>query len=91
MVLRDIEEKVVPYCIENGKKILAYSPLERGLLTGNMKPSYKSGDGDQRATRDFYKDENLKRTNEFLDKIKPIGNGSIIAKSWSISYENGVF
>ncbi len=74
MVVRDIEEKVVPYCIENGKGILAYSPLERGLLTGKMKPGYKFGEGDQRATRAFYKDENLRRTNEFLEKIKPIAD-----------------
>ncbi|AKP51839.1 aldo/keto reductase [Cyclobacterium amurskyense] len=74
MVLRDIEEKIVPYSLENGKGILAYSPLERGLLTGKMKPGYKFGEGDQRATRAFYKDENLKRTNEFLDKIKPIAD-----------------
>ena len=74
MVLRDIEKEIVPYSLENGKGILAYSPLERGLLTGKMKPGYKFGEGDQRATRAFYKDENLKRTNEFLDKIKPIAD-----------------
>ncbi|WP_111706238.1 aldo/keto reductase [Lutibacter citreus] len=74
MVLRDIEEKVVPYCIENGKGILAYSPLERGLLTGKMKPGYKFGEGDQRASMYFFKDENLRRTNEFLQKIKPIAD-----------------
>jgi aryl-alcohol dehydrogenase-like predicted oxidoreductase len=74
MVLRNIEEKVVPYCIGNEKGILAYSPLERGLLTGKMKPGYKFGQGDQRATRAFYKDKNLRRTNEFLDKIKPVAD-----------------
>ncbi|MDO6438444.1 aldo/keto reductase [Cyclobacterium sp. 1_MG-2023] len=74
MVLRDIEKEIVPYSLAHGKGILAYSPLERGLLTGKMKPGYKFGEGDQRATRAFYKDENLKRTNEFLDKIKPIAD-----------------
>jgi aryl-alcohol dehydrogenase-like predicted oxidoreductase len=74
MVSRNIENRIVPYCIENGKGILAYGPLERGLLTGKMKPGYKFGEGDQRATRAFYKDENLKRTKEFLDRIKPIAD-----------------
>lgn len=74
MVLRDIEKEIVPYSLAHGKGILAYSPLERGLLTGKMKPGYKFGEGDQRATRAFYKDENLKRTNEFLGKIKPIAD-----------------
>lgn len=74
MVLRDIEKEIVPYSLAHGKGILAYSPLERGLLTGKMKPGYKFGEGDQRASRAFYKDENLRRTNEFLDKIKPIAD-----------------
>ena len=37
MVLRDIEEDVVPFCITNNISILAYSPLQRGLLTGKNK------------------------------------------------------
>lgn len=74
MVKRDIEADVIPYCLENGKSILAYSPLERGLLTGKMKPGYQFGEGDHRANLYFFQDENLKRTNEFLQKIKPLAD-----------------
>jgi aryl-alcohol dehydrogenase-like predicted oxidoreductase len=74
MVKRDIETELVPYCIENRKSILAYSPLERGLLTGKMLPGYKFSDGDHRQYISFFKDENLKRTNEFLNRIKPIAD-----------------
>ena len=74
MVKRGIESDVVPYCMENKKAILAYSPLERGLLTGKMKPGYTFSEGDHRATVPFFKDENIKRTNEFLEKI------SVLAK-----------
>jgi aryl-alcohol dehydrogenase-like predicted oxidoreductase len=74
MVKRDIEAEVVPYCLENSKAILAYSPLERGLLTGKMKPGYQFGEGDHRANLYFFQDENLKRTNEFLQKIKPLAD-----------------
>jgi aryl-alcohol dehydrogenase-like predicted oxidoreductase len=70
MVNRGIESTLIPFCIENQKSILAYSPMERGLLTGKMKPGYKFGEGDHRANVYFFKDENLKRTSEFLDKIK---------------------
>jgi aryl-alcohol dehydrogenase-like predicted oxidoreductase len=72
MVKRDIEKDVVPYCIDNNKSILAYSPLERGLLTGKMQPGHVFAAGDHRANLYFFKDENLKRTNEFLEKIKPL-------------------
>ena len=72
MVKRDIEKDVVPYVLENGKSIIAYSPLERGLLTGKMNPGHQFEAGDHRANLYFFKDENLKRTNEFLNKIKPL-------------------
>ncbi|MCF0053770.1 aldo/keto reductase [Dyadobacter sp. LJ53] len=72
MVKRNIEKELVPYCIENNKSILAYSPLERGLLTGKMKPGHQFAADDHRASIHFYKDENLERVNAFLDEIKPI-------------------
>src|SRR5258705_5851225 len=71
MVMRDIEEDVVPYCLENNTSILAYSPLERGLLTGKMRPGHVFAEGDHRADLYFFNDENIKRTNIFLKKIQP--------------------
>jgi len=72
MVKRDIEKEVVPHCIQHNKAILAYSPLERGLLTGKMKPGHKFEEGDHRANLFYFNNENIRRTNEFLDKIRPI-------------------
>jgi aryl-alcohol dehydrogenase-like predicted oxidoreductase len=81
MVKREIEKEVVPHCIQNNKAILAYSPLERGLLTGKIKPGYQFEEGDHRANLFYFSDENIKRTNEFLDKIKPIAAGKGITLS----------
>jgi aryl-alcohol dehydrogenase-like predicted oxidoreductase len=81
MVKREIEKEVVPHCIEHNKAILAYSPLERGLLTGKMKPGYQFEEGDHRATLYFFNDENIKRTNQFLDKIKPLAEAKSITLS----------
>ncbi|MEO6329410.1 MAG: aldo/keto reductase [Ginsengibacter sp.] len=72
MVKRDIEKEVVPYCLTNKVSILAYSPLERGLLTGKMKPGHQFAEGDHRAALYFFKDENIERTTHFLNSIKPI-------------------
>ncbi len=74
MVKRDIEKEVAPWCIDNHKAILAYSPLERGLLTGKMKPGYKFSEGDHRAGLYFFKDENIAATDTFLQKIKPLAD-----------------
>src|SRR6267154_333092 len=74
MVNLGIETDIVPYCLKNKKGILAYSPLQRGLLTGKMKSGYKFQEGDHRAGLDFFTDENINRTNDFLQKIKPIAD-----------------
>ncbi len=72
MVKRDIEKNLIPFCIESNTSILAYSPLERGLLTGKMYSGYEFKEGDHRRGIHFFKDENIKRTNAFLEKIKPV-------------------
>lgn len=74
MVKRDIEKDIVPYCIENKKSILAYSPLERGLLSGKMKPGYTFGEGDHRSELYFFKNENLLKVNEFLSTIQSLAD-----------------
>lgn len=72
MIKRDIEKETVPYCLQNNLSILAYSPLERGLLTGKMKPGHRFAAGDHRVNLYYFKDENIARTNNFLGKIKPL-------------------
>lgn len=72
MVNRDIETDVVPYCLKNNLGILAYSPMQRGLLTGKMKPGMKFNEGDTRASSPFYKDVNIEKINNFLEKLNPI-------------------
>ncbi|SFW57541.1 Predicted oxidoreductase [Sinomicrobium oceani] len=74
MVQRDIEKDVVPYCQEHHKGILAYSPMQRGLLTGKLKPGHRFAEGDHRASNPYFKDTNLKKTNAFLESIKPIAD-----------------
>src|SRR5690606_5924514 len=36
MLRRAVDQTIVPYVLEKHKGILAYSPLERGLLTGKI-------------------------------------------------------
>jgi aryl-alcohol dehydrogenase-like predicted oxidoreductase len=72
MVNRAVEEKTVPYCIKHNKSVLAYSPLERGLLTGKITPGYKFQEGDHRATNKYFTEESIVKTNAFLDKLKPL-------------------
>ena len=72
MVRRDIEADVVPYCLENKKAILVYSPLQLGLLTGKIKPGQQFGEGDLRIGHRLFSPESVTRTNAMLNKIRPL-------------------
>jgi aryl-alcohol dehydrogenase-like predicted oxidoreductase len=72
MVRRDIENDIVPYCLENNLGILVYSPLQLGLLTGKMKPGQEFADGDLRRGHRLFTPENVKRVNDVLNKIRPL-------------------
>ncbi|KAI9437831.1 aldo/keto reductase [Russula earlei] len=71
---RNIERELVPYAIKNEIGILAYSPLERGLLTGKIKPGHVFPEGDHRAGLPVYSGESVVKVNGFLDKIKPLAD-----------------
>jgi aryl-alcohol dehydrogenase-like predicted oxidoreductase len=75
MVQRGIEDEIVPYCMANNIGIVVYSPMQRGILTGKIKPGHQFNPGDSRPDTPYYKPENVKRINAFLDKIKPVADG----------------
>jgi aryl-alcohol dehydrogenase-like predicted oxidoreductase len=74
MANRGIEKEEIPQAIKKGLAILPYSPLQRGILTGKIKPDHQFKHGDTRSMAKHYKPENIKRINAMLDKIKPIAD-----------------
>jgi aryl-alcohol dehydrogenase-like predicted oxidoreductase len=72
MILRGIEKDIVPYCLENKKSIIAYSPLQRGLLTGKIKPGHVFSGDDHRKELDYFSDKNIERVNAVLDALRPL-------------------
>lgn len=81
MLLRNIEKELVPYCIKHKKGILAYSSMQRGILTGKFKPDHQFKGDDHRPGTKFYTPENIKRTDAFLEKIKPIADDHKVSLS----------
>lgn len=51
---REEEREMLPYCIEEGIAVTPFSPLARGLLSGNLGSLRNKTDG---FTQDFYNDE----------------------------------
>ena len=75
MVRREIEDEIVPHCLTNNIGIVVYSPMQRGILSGKIKPGHQFKPGDSRPDTPYYKPENVKRINDFLDRIKPVADG----------------
>lgn len=74
MLRRDIEKELIPYLMENNQSVLAYSPLQRGLLAGKINPGHTFAEGDTRVGQNYYTDQNIRLTNAFLEKIKPLAD-----------------
>ncbi len=74
MVKRDIEKSLIPWCRDNNKAILVYSPLQRGLLSGKITRDYKFNEGDHRPENGYFKEPNLSEINQFLTEIKPVAD-----------------
>ncbi len=90
MVNRQIEKDIVPYCIENNIGILAYSPLQRGLLTGKIKKGHKFNEGDTRPTTIYFKEPNLSTILKLTEELKEIADERQITLSqlvlnWTIA------
>lgn len=81
MVERTIESELVPYCLKLQKSIIAYSPLQRGILTGKIKPGHQFAAGDHRPQTKFYKAENIERINHLLDTLRPLADEKGISLS----------
>lgn len=74
LINRDVEKEIIPQAVNSGMSIIPYSALQRGLLTGKIKPGHKFNEGDTREGNRFYTDENIRRTNELLQQIKPVAD-----------------
>ena len=90
MILREIEKDLVPWCIENKKSIIAYSPLQRGLLTGKIKPDHVFSEGDHRSGLPYFSSRNIELVNTMLDNLRPLAtekNASLaqLVLGWTIN------
>jgi aryl-alcohol dehydrogenase-like predicted oxidoreductase len=72
---RNIEEGVLPFCIENNIGVLAYSPLQNGILTGKVTMDRTFSEDDLRSGSPWYKPANRCRVLDALETIQPIADG----------------
>ena len=65
---RDVEDEVIPVCRELGIGFVPYSPLGRGILTGEV----KTGEADFRTTLPRFQGENLTRNLAIVRELQAI-------------------
>ncbi|SEL02589.1 aldo/keto reductase [Parapedobacter koreensis] len=70
MLNRSIERDLVPHALENQIGIIAYSPMERGLLTGKYFNDGKLKADDHR--HGYFGQFDLDRVQQFLERISPV-------------------
>jgi aryl-alcohol dehydrogenase-like predicted oxidoreductase len=69
---RDPEPKVLPVLRELGIGLVAYSPLGRGFLTGEIRTTADFADDDSRKTNPRFVGENFERNLRAVDEVKAI-------------------
>ncbi len=69
---RDYEDTVVPLCAELGIAFVAYSPLGRGFLTGEIKSPSDLQEGDARLNHPRFQGENFQKNLDLVETVKRV-------------------
>jgi len=69
---RDVELEILPACRTLGIGFVAYSPLGRGLLSGQITSTEQLGPDDYRFRHPRFQSENLQRNLAAVDEMKKI-------------------
>ena len=67
---RDVEAEILPLCEELGIGFVAYSPLGRGFLTGNIADVGALRAGDARRNMPRFQGDNLRRNLQLVEELK---------------------
>lgn len=72
LLQRDIEERTLPWCRENGVAVMVYWPLMKGLLAGAMRADHKLAEGDSRLKYPMYQGEEWQRNQAFVEELRTV-------------------
>jgi len=74
LIVRDIENSLLPVCRENSISVLSYSSLALGLLTGKIGPERTFGGDDLRKSDPLFSTGNRARVMGFIEAIRPVAD-----------------
>jgi aryl-alcohol dehydrogenase-like predicted oxidoreductase len=92
---RDVEAEILPACRELGIGFVAYAPLSRGLLSGEITSLDQLGENDRRRDMPRYQGDNLAHNLEMVKAVGEIAaskgvSTAVIAIAWVLARGNDV-
>ncbi|HET9599142.1 MAG TPA: aldo/keto reductase [Anaeromyxobacteraceae bacterium] len=87
---RDVEDAILPAVRELGIGFVAYSPLGRGFLSGQIRRPEDLAEGDYRRTSPRFQGENFQRNLQLVDRVRALAGAkgvtaSQLALAWVLS------
>jgi aryl-alcohol dehydrogenase-like predicted oxidoreductase len=76
MLRREVEEELLAYCAANNIGVIAYSPMQAGLLTGRFKAERLEtmAPGDWRRRNPYFQEPSLSATLKLVEQLRPIAH-----------------
>jgi aryl-alcohol dehydrogenase-like predicted oxidoreductase len=93
---REVEDDILPACRRLGIGFVAYAPLGRGLLTGNVRSLADIAEHDLRRRQPRFQPGNLERNLELLKPLEAIASArgvttAQVALAWVLAQGDDVF
>jgi aryl-alcohol dehydrogenase-like predicted oxidoreductase len=92
---RDVEDEILPTCRELGIGFVAYSPLGRGFLTGQIQKFEDLAEDDYRRHSPRFQGDNFQKNLDLVNRIKEIAGEkgcqpSQLALAWLLAQGNDI-
>jgi len=93
LVHREVEDEILPYCLNEGIGVIVYSPMASGLLTGAMTRQRTANlpEDDWRKTNPDFTEPDLTRNLLLIERLRQLGrrhNRSVgeVAIAWALQH-----
>ncbi len=87
----EVQDEILPYCLDQGIGVINYSPMASGLLAGKMTRERIENmpEDDWRKNSDEFTEPNLSRNMELVDLLRSIGDRhgrstGVVAIAWTL-------
>lgn len=74
MLNREIEQDLLPYCVENNISVVAYGPLAFGILGGTYTEDFVLEEGDWRKSVPLFHEGNFEKNIQIVEQLKRIAD-----------------